>query len=160
MEEYRSSLRKEIIMKQLLFSSDGNWEGFILRITLGGIMLPHGLQKMFGLFGGYGFKSTVDFFTKSMNLPWLIAVLIVLAEFFGSALLLAGLGSRLCAIVFIVIMIGAIITTNYSNGLFMNWFGNQKGEGIEYHLLVIAICVTILLVGSGKFSIDQVITKL
>jgi putative oxidoreductase len=54
-------------------------------------------------------------------------------------------------------MIGAIITTNYKHGLFMNWFGNQAGEGFEYHLLVIGIGLTLLFSGSGKFSIDAVI---
>jgi putative oxidoreductase len=54
-------------------------------------------------------------------------------------------------------MMGAIITTNYSNGFFMNWFGNQKGEGYEYHLLVIGLCLALLFTGSGFYSVDRLL---
>jgi putative oxidoreductase len=143
-------------MKQLLFSG-GSWAGLVLRVTVALIMLPHGAQKLLGLFGGYGFKPTVTYFTETMKLPGVIAVLIILIEFFCPLALLVGLGSRLCALLFIVVMLGAIITTNYKFGFFMNWFGTQTGEGFEYHLLIIGICIALLFTGSGKYSIDGII---
>jgi putative oxidoreductase len=45
------------------------------------------------------------------------------------------------------------------NGFFMNWFGNQKGEGYDYHLLAIAIAAALLLRGAGAFSVDRALTK-
>lgn len=147
-------------MKQLLFFSDGSWPGLILRITIALIMFPHGAQKMLGLFGGYGFKPTIVYFTETMKLPWIIALLIILIEFFSPIALLIGVGSRLCSLLLIIIMIGAIITTNYKFGFFMNWFGAQTGEGFEYHLLVIGICIALLFTGSGKYSIDSIINSL
>jgi len=45
------------------------------------------------------------------------------------------------------------------NGLFMNWAGNQKGEGFEYHLLVLAIGLLILIKGSGALSADRTLTE-
>jgi putative oxidoreductase len=122
-------------------------------------MLPHGAQKLLGWFGGYGYKPTMSFFTESMKLPWIISLTIILIEFFGPLGLISGFASRVWAIGLIVIMVGAIYTTNLKNGFFMNWFGNQAGEGYEYHLLVIGICVAIILNGSGKFSIDSFIRK-
>ena len=144
-------------MKQIIFSTENNWIGLILRLVLGIIMLPHGAQKLFGLFGGYGFTGTMKYFTETIKLPFIIAFLVIGIEFFCSIALIAGFGSRVCAILFIVIMTGAILTINYPNGFFMNWFGNQKGEGYEYHLLIIGICIALLVTGSGKYSIDGLI---
>src|ERR1700712_2693714 len=101
-------------MKQMIFFSENNWTGLVLRLTLGFIMLPHGLQKMFGLFGGSGFKATLNYFTDTMKLPWLIAFLIIAIELFCSIGLIAGISARICALLFLLIMIGAIITTNYN----------------------------------------------
>ena len=123
-------------------------------------MLPHGLQKMLGMFGGYGFANTVQFFTQTMKLPWIIAVTIILVESIGAALMIAGMFTRLWALLFIVIMVAAIVTTNGRHGLFMNWYNAQAGEGFEYHLLLIGICVALLVCGAGQFSIDRYLTSL
>jgi putative oxidoreductase len=146
-------------MIHLLFGTQNDWSGLILRIALGVVMLPHGAQKFFGWFGGYGFSATIDFFTKSMKLPWLISVLVILIELFGAVGLILGFASRAWALGLMIIMIGAIYTTNMKNGFFMNWFGNQPGEGYEYHLLVIGICIAVMLTGSGKYSFDNLIPK-
>ena len=61
-------------------------------------MLPHGLQKVFGVFGGFGFKATMDYFTNTMKLPWLVALLVVVLEFIGSLGLIAGAFSRIWAL--------------------------------------------------------------
>lgn len=146
-------------MKQLLFSTSQELAGFALRIVLGGIMLPHGAQKLLGWFGGFGYTSTMKFFTEDMRLPWIVAVFIIFVEFFGSLALMAGFASRLWAFALLIIMFGAIVTTNYKHGLFMNWFGNQTGEGFEYHVLVIGICIAILMIGSGRYSVDGLIIR-
>jgi putative oxidoreductase len=146
-------------MIQLLFYTQNDWSALILRITLGAVMLPHGAQKLFGWFGGYGFSATMDFFTRSTKLPWIISVLVILIEMFGAIGLIVGFASRAWAFGLMVIMIGAIYTTNMKNGFFMNWFGNQPGEGYEYHLLIIGICIAIMLAGSGKYSFDNLIQK-
>lgn len=146
-------------MKQLLLSASSDWTALILRLTAGAIMLPHGLQKSFGLFGGFGFKASMSYFTDTMKLPWIISVTIILLETIGPIGLIAGVFSRVWASGLIVIMTGAIITTNGKNGLFMNWYSNQSGEGFEYHLLFIGICVAILAAGSGKFSVDALMIE-
>jgi len=142
-------------MKQLILNTSLDWTAFVLRLTAGTIMLPHGLQKTFGLFGGYGFKNSMDYFTLTMKLPWVISFLVIFIEVVGSIGLITGVLSRLWAMSLIIVMVGAIVTTNAKNGLFMNWYGNQNGEGYEYHLLFIGICVAIIFCGSGKFSVDS-----
>jgi putative oxidoreductase len=138
-----------------LFQTDDGWAGFILRVTLGLVMFPHGAQKLLGWFGGFGFDGTMGFFTQKMGLPWLIALLVIIGESFGSVALLAGFLTRFVAASLAVIMLGAITMVHLPNGFFMNWFGQQKGEGYEYHLLVIGVAVALLVTGGGKGSVDR-----
>jgi putative oxidoreductase len=142
-----------------LFATDDNWVGLILRLTLGLVMFPHGAQKMLGWYGGFGFSGTLGFFTETMHLPWLIAFLIIIGEFFGSLGLLAGLLTRFSAASIGVIMLGAIALVHLPNGFFMNWFGKQSGEGYEYHLLVVGIALALIVTGAGRWSVDQVIAE-
>jgi putative oxidoreductase len=137
-----------------IFQTDQSWTGLILRLALGIVMFPHGAQKMLGWFGGFGFNGTIGYFTQKLGLPWVIALLIVIGEFFGSLALGAGLLTRFTAASFIVIMLGAVFMAHLPYGFFMNWFGQQQGEGYEYHLLVIGIATALLISGGGRWSID------
>ena len=142
-------------MKSLLFKTNNDWTGLILRLTTGIVLFPHGAQKMLGLFGGYGFSGTIGFFTGTMHLPWLVGFLVIVIEFVGSLSLIAGFASRVWSISIIVLMLDIIFTSHLNNGFFMNWFGNQAGEGYEYHLLVIGLSIATLVQGSGKLSVDE-----
>jgi putative oxidoreductase len=146
-------------MKQKIFFAKNDWTGFMLRLTVGAIIFPHGAQKMLGWFGGYGFSGTMNYFTDNIHLPWIIGFLVIIIEFFGSIFLLLGIASRIWAILLIFLMIGIIFSSHIDNGFFINWSGNNKGEGYEYHLLVIGLSIAILLNGSGKFSIDKYFAK-
>ncbi|MEO6869123.1 MAG: DoxX family protein [Ginsengibacter sp.] len=148
-------------MKNLILKTNNDWTGLITRLTIGLIIFPHGAQKMLGWFGGYGFKGTMAYFTTATghNFSWLIAFLIIIIEFFGTISLVAGLASRIWSIAIIVIFVGMILTTHFNNGFFMNWLGNQKGEGFEYHLLVIGLSIATLINGSGKYSLDKLLTN-
>lgn len=141
-----------------IFNTNNDLTGLIIRLTLGIVLLPHGAQKMLGLFGGYGFSATMDFFTQSLHLPWLIAFLVIIIEFIGAIALLVGFASRIWSSIIIILMVGIIWTSHIDNGFFMNWFGNQKGEGYEYHLLMIGLALALTINGSGRFSIDQKIS--
>jgi len=122
-------------------------------------MFPHGAQKLFGWFGGFGFTNSMTYFTQTTGLPWIIAFLIIMGESLGSLGLIVGFFTRLSALGLICIMVGAIITVHIPNGFFMNWFGKQAGEGFEYHLLVIGMSIPLLISGGGKYSVDVLINK-
>lgn len=124
------------------------------RLMLGGVMLPHGAQKVFGWFGGYGFSGTMDHFTGAMHLPTVLAVLVIGSEALGSLGLIFGLGTRLAAFGIAANMIGAVLTSHLQAGFFMNWFGKQTGEGFEYHLLALALAVPLIVRGGGAFAVD------
>ncbi len=130
----------------------------VVRLILGAVFFAHGAQKMLGWFGGHGFSATMAFFTHNMGIPALFAFLAIAAEFFGGLGLLVGLLGRVAAFGILCNMVVAIVMVSGHVGFFMNWFGAQKGEGYEYHLLAIALCVTILAKGSGAFSVDRALT--
>ena len=126
----------------------------IVRLALGLVMFPHGAQKLLGWFGGAGFAGTLQGMTK-MGLPAAVVLLVILAEFFGSISLITGFLGRIGAFGILCVMLGALFMVHLPNGFFMNWYGNQKGEGFEYHLLAIGMALAILVKGSGAFSIDR-----
>ncbi|HJV77494.1 MAG TPA: DoxX family protein [Paludibacter sp.] len=146
-------------IKQFLATDQQSWSLLVSRLALGIVILPHGMQKALGLFGGYGFSGTVGFF-HSMGMPYLIGALVILAEFVGSIGVLLGFGTRFMAFSILLTMSGAAVLGGHiNNGFFMNWFGMQKGEGIEYFILVIGLALALLISGSGKFSFDNLISK-
>lgn len=142
-------------MLKRILSANNNWTGLVLRLTLGLILFPHGAQKLLGWFGGNGFSGTMNYLTEMAGLPWIIAFLVIIIEFFGSLSLVIGFASRLWAFAIFIQFIGIIFTAHWEYGFFMNWQGDKQGEGFEYHLLVIGIALAIVLNGSGIFSIDK-----
>lgn len=142
-----------------LMTTTNSWSPLVLRVFLGGVMLPHGMQKLLGSFGGYGFEGSMGFFTDSLGLPWLVGFLVIMLEFFGSLLLIAGVATRFVASAFIAVMLGAIAEVAGTNGFFMNWFGNQAGEGYEYHLLMIGMALALLISGGGRLSVDRLLSN-
>lgn len=131
----------------------------IARWTLGLVIFPHGAQKLFGLFGGYGYPATMESLTTQMGLPSIVAFSVIMIEFFGSISLVLGFFSRFWALSLAGMFTGIIITTQLEHGFFMNWFGNQAGEGYEYSLLIIGLALSVVVNGSGKWSIDSLISK-
>jgi putative oxidoreductase len=127
---------------------------FTIRLLLAVVIWPHGAQKVLGWFGGYGFKGTMGFFTKTLGIPAPLAFLAIAAEFAGSVALALGLFGRVAALGIATVMVVAALTSHLSNGFFMNWFGSQKGEGFEFHILALAISAAIVIGGSGAFSVD------
>ena len=130
----------------------------LVRLVLGVVFFAHGAQKMLGWFGGYGFHGTMGFFTAKMGIPAPLAFLAICAEFFGGLGLIVGLLSRIAAFGITVNMLVAIATVHAANGFFMNWTGQQKGEGFEYHLLAIAMGLAIVIRGAGAFSLDRLLS--
>jgi len=145
-------------MNKILHTNE-SLAAMIVRIVLGIILFPHGAQKLLGWFGGYGFSGTMDYFTGTAGLPWLIAFLVIIIEFFGALALIFGFATRIVAAGVISLFAGIIFTSHLQNGFFMNWYGNLKGEGYEYHLLVIGMTIALLVSGAGRWSVDYVLQR-
>src|SRR5580698_11448483 len=126
------------MLRSLLVTEDSKVTA-ILRLVLGVIFFAHGAQKMLGWFGGPGFSGTMGMFTGYMHIPAPLAFLAMAAEFLGGLGLILGFLTRIAAFGIAVNMVVAIATVHRAFGFFMNWNGNQKGEGFEYHLLVLAV---------------------
>jgi putative oxidoreductase len=141
------------------FHTDDSTTHLILRVILGCVIFFHGGQKLLGWFGGHGFDGTMGYFTQNLGIPALFAFLVIIGESFGALGLISGFLTRLSAAGVAMIMLGAIAMRHWNNGIFMNWGGNQAGEGFEYHLLALGLAIPLILYGGGKFSVDQIVEK-
>lgn len=144
-------------MWKKLINTDNDIAPLVLRLALGIVFYFHGMQKLTTMYGGYGFTGTMGFFTEKLGIPALFAFLAIMAEGVGWAGLISGLLTRVAAFGITVNMIVAVYMLHWQNGIFMNWFGNQKGEGFEYHILAIAIGIVLIIKGGGKLSLDRVL---
>jgi putative oxidoreductase len=145
-------------MIRRIYATDDSAATAILRVVLGIVFFAHGAQKMLGWFGGFGFAGTMGFFTGMMHIPAPLAFLAIAAEFFGGIGLILGFLTRIAALGIGVNMLVAIMTVHHTFGFFMNWAGAQKGEGFEFHLLVLAMVAFLMIRGGGAFSIDRLLT--
>ncbi|MFN0123523.1 MAG: DoxX family protein [Blastocatellia bacterium] len=145
-------------MIRKLLATDNDVIALVLRLTLGIVMFPHGAQKLLGWFGGSGFGGTMAAFT-GMGMPAPLVFLIIMAESFGAVMLILGLAGRFAAFGIACVMTGAALMVHAQHGFFMNWFGQQKGEGFEYHLLALGIAIALMIRGSGALSLDQSLAK-
>lgn len=144
-------------MLRKLFATDDNTATAILRLVLGVVFFAHGAQKMLGWFGGFGFSATMGYFAAAMHIPASLALLAIAAEFFGGLGLILGFLTRIAALGIATNMVVAIATVHSAFGFFMNWAGTQKGEGFEYHLLVLSMTAFLMIRGAGAFSFDRAI---
>lgn len=144
-------------MLKRTFKTNNEIAPLVLRLTLAAAMFPHGAQKVLGWFGGYGFSATMEMFTQKMHIPAPLAFLAILAEFGGALALAFGLLTRLSAFGIGATMLVAMLKVHAGNGFFMNWSGQQAGEGFEYHILAIGIAIALILQGGGKAALDTLI---
>lgn len=145
-------------MFQKIVNTSDDFAVTVLRLVMGVVFFAHGAQKLLGWFGGYGFSGTMGFFAQ-MGIPAFFGYLAIAAEFLGGLGLIVGFLTRIAALGIICNMVVAIAMVHHSNGLFMNWAGNQKGEGYEFHLLAIALAALIVIKGAGALSVDRFLSE-
>jgi putative oxidoreductase len=156
--ELTSQVKDRFKMLRKLTVTDNSSATSVIRLLLGLVFFAHGAQKMLGWFGGYGFSGTMGFFTGVLHIPAVFAFLAIAAEFFGGLGLIFGVLTRVAAFGIAVTMLVAIAMVHGQFGLFMNWSGAQKGEGIEYHVLVLAMTVFLMIQGGGALSVDRTLS--
>ena len=146
-------------MFRKLISTGNDCPATMLRIASGIVFFAHGAQKMLGWFHGAGFSATMAGMSRGYHIPEPLVILPIFAEFFGGIGLLIGFLTRVAAFGLICDMVVAVWLVHWQNGFFMNWGGRQKGEGIEFHILAIAMLVFTMIRGAGSLSVDGYLTK-
>jgi putative oxidoreductase len=125
-----------------------------LRLTVGGLFMGHGLQKLLGWFGGYGIEGTGGFFESIGLRPGKAnAIAAGVSETAGGAMLAAGAATPLAASTLIATMLTAINRVHLKNG---PWVTNG---GYEYNLVLIAAVTALVEVGPGPLSVDAALGK-
>jgi len=125
----------------------------MLRVTTGLLLVPHGAQKLFGWFGGYGLEATGQFFATKLGLPAGMALLAGLIEFFGGLLLAIGLLTRPVAALVTGMMAVAMFGVHLGKGFF--W----TSGGFEYPLMWGILALAFVIRGGGRFSADALIGR-
>jgi putative oxidoreductase len=141
---------------QTLLRTEHDYVYLLLRVTASGVILPYGMQKLFGWFadfgGGVGVSASLAQM-RAKNVPATLGWLIILGQSAGSIALLLGCLSRIAAAANFIIFAGALFV-HVPEGWTMNWLGKKRGEGVEYFILLLAILAVIVIRGSGAWSID------
>jgi len=146
-------------MLKKILSTQNQITPVLLRLALGLVIFPHGAQKLLGWFGGAGPAATLGFLSGSLGIPPFLGALVIVTEFFGSLALILGAFSRLAALGIGTILVTAAAMAHAPNGFFMNWYGNQAGEGFEYHILGAALAFALVIMGSGTLSVDRLLVR-
>jgi len=143
---------KDLINKTLI--SCAGWEALTLRIPIGIILAAHGSQKLFGWFGGYGLEGTGQWMASVGLTPgFVMALLAGSAEFFGGIALIVGLMTRPAAAVSALTLLVALFWVHWGNGFFLD------SKGIEYALALLSATSTLVLMGGGRYSLDNYIIE-
>lgn len=148
-------------MSHVIFQTNGSEVGLLLlRLAVAAVIFPHGAQKLFGWFGGYGPAATLQYF-RSLGIPAVAGWLGIFAEAVGPVLLVLGLGTRIVALLLAGVMVFAALLVHKDNGFFMNWGGKlQAGrEGFEYHILALGALAVLLVSGGGAVSLDALLAR-
>ncbi len=125
----------------------------MLRIVLGVILIPHGCQKLFGMFGGAGFARFTQIFEGIGYKPgWFWVLLVALTELVGGLMLIFGFFTRFAALAVVIFMLNAV------------WFTSAKGffwtaGGSEFSILLLAVALVFMIRGGGECSIDSRMSK-
>lgn len=126
----------------------------LIRIALGALLLPHGLQKLLGWFGGRGLQANTELFAKLGYSPgWLWGNIVVGTEVIGAILLIIGLWTRPAALAVAIFAFNAIIFTQGRGGFF--W----SNGGSEYSILLFVCALFVLIRGAGGLSVDRAIGR-
>jgi len=125
----------------------------LVRVAAGLLLVPHGAQKLFGWFGGYGLEATGQFFATSLGLPAWLALVAGLIEFVGGLALAAGLATRVVAALVFGLMAVAVVQVHLASGFF--W----TAGGFEYPLLWGVVALSLVLRGAGPWSLDALISR-
>jgi putative oxidoreductase len=145
-------------MLNRILQTDNSPAQLMIRLALGVVMFPHGAQKAFGWFGGQGFTGTIHAFS-GMGFPVWSTLLLIVTESLGALALAAGFLTRIWALGFVISMSICVWLNHFQHGFFMNWFGQQEGEGFEYHILVLGMALALLIKGGGMLSLDRYINS-
>jgi len=141
-------MKTRLFKKESLFSNDVI--ALILRLILATIFIAHGSQKVFGLFGGYGLEGTTFWMHSQLGIPFIFAYLACFLEFFAGVGLLIGWCSRFFGLFIVIDMLVAIATAHH---------GFFSPKGIEFPLTLIVVAITVIITGSGKYSIGTLFKK-
>jgi len=141
------------MLRSLIYTTDSRI-AMLARLALGIVIFPHGAQNLLGWYGGPGLDGALGSYS-GLGIPSFVGWLVILTEFVGGMALIVGFVGRLMAFAIAINLVAAVLTLHWSVGFFMNWNGQLRGEGFEFHILAITLALIVMILGSGAISIDR-----
>src|SRR6201984_15390 len=120
----------------------------LVRAATGFFFLPHGMQKLFGFWGGDISKTIEGFAKQGLNPAWFCVYYIGSLEFFGGICLILGLLTRPVAALFA----GFMFVAAFHNHMQIGWVWKNGGREVPCYLLL--ICLAIVIRGGDPLSLD------
>lgn len=125
----------------------------LLRVVAGVIFIAHGWQKAF-ILGMDGPGGTTELYAAAgVPAPAIMAWFTAAAEMLGGALLIVGLLATAAAAVLAVFSLLTLYFFHWGFGFF------AEDSGVEMSLILIAVCVIIVVFGSGRASLDRAFSR-
>lgn len=121
----------------------------LLRLILGITFMIHGWAKL-----QMGLGNVAGFF-QSLGIPGFMGYVVAFIELLGGIAMIVGIGTRVVALLFACVLLGAIFTAKLSGG----FLGNGQGAGYELDLALLVMSVYLALNGSQMFSLDQMLGR-
>lgn len=125
-----------------------DWGILVLRLGIGIMFVAHGLQMAFGLFGGPGVKGFSGMLSGLGFFPALFwSYLASYTVLIGGLLLIIGVQTRPAAVLLLIFILTAGVKVHLSKGFFLS------NGGIEYTFVIAMACISVILLGPGRFSL-------
>lgn len=148
------------MLKQLFETDRYDYATMVIRVALWAVIFAHGAQKMLWWWWGSWYTATIEAFTQNLGLPWIIAFLVIIIEFFWWIGLMVWWKTRPSAFWILVVLIWAVVVWWHLEAwFFIDWFGRWTGNGIEFHILAMAMAIHLIIKWWWAFSFDSIVAK-
>jgi putative oxidoreductase len=140
-------------LRELEWHRGADWGLLVLRFAVGGVFFAHGMQKVFGLWGGAGIAG----FTRALEglgfrnaevLAWVTGI----TELVAGAFVVLGVLTPLAAAGLAAIMINAVLL-KAGNGFFIA--GPAGSAAVELDVVLGLAAVAVALTGPGRIALDR-----
>lgn len=127
-----------------------DFASLVLRLGLGAVFIAHGLQKTFGFFNGPGIKGFSEMLAGlGFSSPLFWAYVAGYVELLGGFCLIIGFLTRISSTLLLILITVAALKVHLAKGFFL------ANGGFEYTLIIACVCAALIILGAGKFSLNQ-----
>lgn len=139
--------------RQLAWNPGTDLGLLLLRLAVGGVFVAHGVQHVFGIWGGSGLGGLAGYLAGlGFRSPGVLAWVVALTELVGGAGVVLGLFTPLAAAGLLALMINAVLV-KANNGFFIS--GPPGAASVELEVVLGLAAAALVLTGAGRIALDR-----